>query len=132
MYSTRALPCRVNTQSTPPSPAADGGGELDEDRHGRASRGGERVDRVVVAPRRATRHPGLCPAAMDPFFGLDRARITETHLLHRCAEDAVDKRSCEATEGDRDCPPGCMTRHAGERGGCESSNERGANRGRRE
>jgi hypothetical protein len=67
---------------------------------------------------------------VDPFFGLDSTSITETHLLHRCAEEAVDDCAREATEGNWDRLAGYMTRRAGERGGSEAGNERGANRGR--
>src|SRR5688500_5875824 len=100
MYSTRALPCRGGPASASPSPVAERRGELDEHRRRRTSAGGERIDHVVVAPGRATGHLGLRAAAVDPFFGLDSTLVTETHLLDRCAEDAIDERAGEATEDD--------------------------------
>ena len=37
----------------------------------------------------------MCAAAVHPYFGLDSARFTKTHLLHRCAKDAIDERARE-------------------------------------
>src|SRR5215207_4986540 len=132
MYSTRAPPCRVNTKSSSPSSASVGDCNLEENRRQRASRGGETIDHVVVAPRRTTRGTSCCAAAMYPFFRLDRARVAETNLLHGCTEHAIDERSDEAAEDNRDHTHRSMTRWSSEWRESDDGDERRANRGRRE
>ena len=62
---------------------------------------------------------------MEPFFGFSKTGIAETDFLHGRAEQAVDERADEPTEGNRGHPLRWMMTSARARAWCQSGDERG-------